>query len=106
MVSDRLAGTMPQVRPCSGCCPSGLVNALSPQVRCSGALLRFAVSSKLKGMRYLLLEQPLEVSLCTRAAGVVNSMQRTWGGAVQGDCLRFQMTQVAGGDDLNQGCKI
>ena len=65
--------------------PPQLVNALSPQMRSSGALLHLFASPQLRAMGCLLLEQPLEVS--TRAAGVVNSMQRTPGGAVQGACL-------------------
>ena len=42
-----------------------------PQMRCSGALLHLSASPQLRAVGCLLLEQPLEVSLCTRAAGVV-----------------------------------
>ena len=46
MVSDRPAGDMPQV-----------VNALSPQMRSSGALLHLSASPQLRAMGSLLLEE-------------------------------------------------
>ena len=52
--------------------PPRLVNALSPQIRCSGALLHLSASPQLRAMRRLLLEQPLEVTMCAKAVGVLN----------------------------------
>ena len=77
--------------------PPRLLNALSPQMRSYRALLHLSASLRLRAMGCLLLEQPPEVSLGTRAAGVVKSMQCILGHAVQGYCLAGLLLKATGG---------
>ena len=70
--SDGAVVTEDSTEPAQGCTRffADAAGRQLPQMRSSGALLHLSASPQLRAVGCLLLEQPQEVSMCTRAAGV------------------------------------